>query len=257
LGVTYIKLGQFLALRFDILPWEVCEELGRLFDSVPPMPAAAVRKALETEFLAPIEVVFRTFEWTPIAAASIAQVHHATTHDGDEVAVKVRRVDAATLFAADVRILQKVALLLDWFGAVAPHSLDQVLAEFARFTNREMDFLIEGNTAEEVRRNAGPSERVPKIYWNLTRRSVLTMEFIQGRRLSDVLTMIEGHQCPGASAAPDRDIARGIRNLAYACLRQLFVTGLFLADPHPGNIFLTPENSFRWVRGCSPLRSAE
>ena len=241
LGLTYVKLGQFMAMRFDILPEAVCRELAQLFDDVAPIAPLALRRALEAEFGAPPETVFATFDWTPIAAASVAQVHRATLADGQAVAVKVQRPGVAAIFAADMRNLARLAGLIDRLGVVGPQSIREAVGEFQRFTARELDFRTEGQTAERLRANAGPSEYAPRIYWTHSTQRVLTMELIVGHRLSDVIA-------GGATAArAGLDLDQAARNLARACLRQLFVTGFFHADPHPGNIFVLDDGTICFV----------
>jgi ubiquinone biosynthesis protein len=241
LGLTYVKLGQFMAMRFDILPEAVCRELAQLFDDVAPVAPLALRRALEAEFGATPETVFATFDWTPMAAASVAQVHRATLADGQTVAVKVQRPGVAVIFAADMRNLARLAAVVDRLGVVGPQSIREAVGEFERFTARELDFRTEGRTAERLRANAGPNEYAPRIHWAQSTSRVLTMELIVGHRLSDVIA-------GGAAAAPPGlDLDRAARNLARACLRQLFVTGFFHADPHPGNIFVRDDGTICFV----------
>jgi ubiquinone biosynthesis protein len=243
LGLTYVKLGQFMAMRFDILPEAICHELAQLFDDVAPVPTAALKRALEQEFRAPVERVFRSFEWEPMAAASVAQVHRATLASGQAVAVKVQRPGVARIFAADMRNLVRLARLVDWLGLLGAQSIRDAVLEFERFTSRELDFMTEGRTAERLRGNAGPHEYAPRIFWEHTTSRVLTMELISGHRLSDLIAA-QGDEPPPIEL-PDLD--RAARNLARACLRQLFVTGFFHADPHPGNIFVLDDGSICFV----------
>ena len=248
LGITYIKLGQFLAMRFDILPEAVCRELARLFDAVPPLAARAVRETLEAEFGRPVEEVFAEFEWEGIAAASVAQVHRAVTHEGREVAVKVQRPGIARLFAADIRNFRRAARLGDRLRLMGPQSMVEGVDEFARYTQREMNFMTEGRTADRLRRGRGPHDTAPLVHWNLTTPRVLTMEFIRGYPLSDVIHLIEtGRTEELARRAPTLDLELAVRNFSRACLRQLFVTGFFHADPHPGNIFLREDATIVFV----------
>jgi ubiquinone biosynthesis protein len=244
LGVTYVKLGQFMAMRFDILPEEICSELALLFDRVPPVPAAAIRQTLERELGARVEDVFPTFDWDPIAAASVAQVHRAATVDGTDVAVKIQRPGIGRIFASDMRNLRRAAVLADRLHALGHQSTYEALHEFERYTSREMDFRTEGRTADRLREHAGRFEHVPRVFWAHTTTRVLTMEFVKGHRLSDLLHAAGGE--PDDRSAPvDLDVA--IQHLAQASLRQLFVTGFFHADPHPGNIFLMEDGSVTFI----------
>jgi ubiquinone biosynthesis protein len=237
-----------MAMRFDILPEEVCRELARLFDDVPPLTSAAVRKTLEGEFGRPVEDLFSDFDWQCLAAASVAQVHRATKLDGEVVAVKIQRPGIARVFAADIRNFLRAARLGDYLQLLGPQSMVDAINEFARYTLREMDFVIEGQTADRLRRNAGPYDTAPRIHWDLTTTRVLTMEFIEAHKLSDILQLLEtGRGEEIKSRAPGLDIQQAVRNLSRACLRQLFVTGFFHADPHPGNIFLREDGTVVFV----------
>lgn len=248
LGVTYVKLGQFMAMRFDILPPEVCRELSRLFDDVAPCPPEQIEQLLREEFGRPSAVLFRQFEAAPVAAASVAQVHRGITWAGDEVAIKLQRPGIAAIFAADMRNIRRVAAFVDRVWPMLPQPLATAVDEFERFTRREMDFREEGRTAERLRRNAGAFERVPRIFWKQTTARVLTMEFVHGHRLSDVMADLERQAAGEQSRLPaGLDVDRGMRNLAHASLRQLFVKGFFHADPHPGNIFLREDGSVTFV----------
>ncbi|HEX7154255.1 MAG TPA: AarF/ABC1/UbiB kinase family protein [Thermoanaerobaculia bacterium] len=241
LGVTYVKLGQFLAMRFDILPKDVCRELARLFDAVPPMPGKTVLTTIEREFGEPASTLFAEFDETPLAAASIAQVHRATLHGGARVAVKVQRPRIREIFAADIRNLRRLARAGDVLRLLGPQSMVEAVEEFERFTSREMDFRTEANTAEKLRENRGELEDVPRIYRELTTSRVLTMEFIDAPSLSELIHSLD------TGAGPPLDLERAIRNLANASLRQLFVTGFFHADPHPGNILIREDTTVVFV----------
>lgn len=248
MGITYIKLGQFLAMRFDILPEEICRELAGLFDQVPPLKAEVVREVIETEFDAPVETLFREFDWKCLAAASVAQVHKATKPDGEIVAVKIQRPRIAEIFAADIRNFRRAARLGDYLKLLGPQSMVEGVDEFERYTQREMDFLIEGRTADRLRQNAGPYDSAPYIHWRLTTSRVLTMEFIEGYPLSDIIQLVEGGRTEELRRlAPNLDLQQAVHNFAWACLRQLFVTGFFHADPHPGNIFLRADGTVVFV----------
>jgi ubiquinone biosynthesis protein len=249
LGVTYVKLGQFLAMRFDILPEDVCRELARLFDAVPPMPASIVLQTIEREFGIPADELFAEFREKPMAAASIAQVHRGVLRDGSVVAVKVQRPRIREIFAADIRNLRRLAHAGDFLRILGPQSMVEAVEEFERFTSREMDFLTEAATAEKLRANAGPYEDVPRIYRRFTTSRVLTMEFVDAPSLSEIIHALEngGGATPWRDVAPRLDVEQAIRNLATASLRQLFVTGFFHADPHPGNILIRDDGTVVFV----------
>src|SRR5439155_14954387 len=132
LGLTYIKLGQYLAMRFDVLPAEVCRELGKLFDAVPPFPFDQVRSVVEEELAAPLNSLFSEFRRRPLAAASVAQVHEAWTLDGRHVAVKVQRPGIAQVFGADIANLRLMTRAADVFHVLGRLSITEMLDEFAR-----------------------------------------------------------------------------------------------------------------------------
>jgi ubiquinone biosynthesis protein len=248
LGITYLKLGQFLTMRFDILPADVCAELNRLFESVPPMNFETARHIVESELKMPIDCAFLRFDREPIAAASIAQVHVAYTRSNQKVAVKIQRADSARLFAADMRNLQRVVRIVDAMGIAGKFSAQEIANQFSTWTKRELDFEVEGRTADKLRTNAAPFEIIPHIYWPLTTKRVLTMEFIEGVSLAKIGQMIDsGHPEMLYQALPDLNIEVAGRNIAFAILRQFFIFGFFQGDPHPGNVFVCNDNKVALV----------
>lgn len=248
LGLTYIKLGQFLAMRYDILPAELCGELNRLFEDVAPMSFAEARAVVEAELRGPLHEFFPEFDAQPIASASVAQVHAARLASGARVAVKVQRPGVTAVFRSDVRNLRRISRLLDAFGVLGENSLLAVVKEFEHWTLRELDFEVEGRTADRLRRNAIPQEIVPVIYWELTTSKLLVMEFIEGVSLAQVTRVMEEH---GLAAVYERfptlDLELALHNLAFASMHQLFVVGFFHGDPHPGNILIAPDNAAAFV----------
>lgn len=246
LGLTYLKFGQFLAMRFDILPPALCRELARLFESVEPIPFAAACAVIEAELGAPPERLFARLDPKPVAAASVAQVHVGWTLDGDKVAVKVQRPGIGPVFEADMRLLAWYGGLLDRLGLSAVFSVRETVEEFALWTRGELDFTQEGRVAERLRREAGPWERFPRVHWALTGPRVLTSEFIEGPTLGKVLAGLE--QSGAADQAfPGLDLARFGHNLVQSVLHQLFVRGFFHGDPHPGNIIVGLDNRVTFV----------
>lgn len=248
LGLTYLKLGQFLAMRFDILPDEVCRELQRLFENVRPMPFGQVKKVVEKELGGRLDELFHSFNPEPIAAASVAQVHQGQTHSGDRVAIKIQRPGIERIFAADMRNLRRIALAADALGLLGSLSMTEAVDEFALYTNREMDFVIEGTTANRLRENATENEIVPKIFWEFTTSKVLTMDFIDGVSLSQIGNLLEEGGLELVSARyPGLDLIAALHHLAFASLHQLFLTGFFHADPHPGNILILLDNTVAFI----------
>ena len=253
LGLTYLKFGQFLAMRFDILPPALCQELARLFEAVEPIPFSAARAAIEAQLGAPPEQLFARIDPEPIAAASVAQVHVAWTKAGDKVAVKVQRPGIEPIFEADMRLLAAYAGLVDRLGLSPVFSARDTVEEFALWTRGELNFVQEGHGAERLRREAGSWERFPRIHWALTAQRVLTSEFIEGPTLGKVLAQIDQlGDAPNAAAElqrrfPGLDLTQFGHNLVQSVLHQLFVRGFFHGDPHPGNIIVGLDNRVTFV----------
>lgn len=248
LGLTYLKLGQYLAMRFDILPIEVCRELHKLFEDVPPMPFDDVKAVVTQELHGPLEEFFSDFHSEPIAAATVAQVHEARIGDDQRVAVKIQRPGIQPVFAADMRNLRRIATISDTLGIFGTLSLREAAEEFAHFTTREMNFVTEGRTADRLRRNATSNEIVPKIFWEFTTKKVITMEFIEGVSLSQIYRTLETEGMASVRARlPNLNLEEALQNLAHASLTQLFLVGFFHADPHPGNILIRDDNTVAFV----------
>ncbi|UCE85749.1 MAG: AarF/ABC1/UbiB kinase family protein [Deltaproteobacteria bacterium] len=226
-----LKGCQFLGARPDLLPPEYVEVLSALQDRVPPKPFSVVRRTVERELGEPLESTFRSFERTPVAAASLAQVHAAELPDGRRVAVKVQYPEVATLLRSDLKNLRGL------FRAVGVIERELELAplveEFATYVARELDFESEGRNAETVARLLADRDdvRVPRIVWEHSTRRVLVMEFMEGSRITDV----------GALRAAKVDPDRVFQILAETYCRQILTHGFFHADPHPGNVLVQPE----------------
>lgn len=241
LGITYVKLGQYLAMRSDLFPPEVCAELSRLLEDARPMTFEQVRQRVEGDLGGPISRFFSTFDPVPIGAASVAQVHRAVALDGDELAVKVQRPGIEAIFRADMRNLRRLAWLLDGLRLLGAISASETVEEFMDFTLREMSFLTEARTAERLRRDmrAHRQAYAPRIRWDLTTDRVLSMEYIAGISLQKLCTLAEtGHEEEIAQLLPGVDVRKVISRVAEACLHQLFITGFFHGDPHPGNLLV-------------------
>ncbi|MGE0158708.1 MAG: ABC1 kinase family protein [Gemmatimonadales bacterium] len=232
LGVVYLKFGQVAALRRDILPSAYVAELETLHDALPPLPLASVQEIVESELAGPIEVRFSSFDPHPIAAATIAQVHGAVTSDGRRVVVKVRRPGLQRLIAEDAAVLTYLATVAE---AVHPRlralGLVRMVHEFRATLVRETDLLLEADTIRRFRGalKDSPGVSIPDVVSDYTTAAVLTMEHSPGERID---RYAETH--PGeARALADR--------LATIIVHQVFETGLFHADPHPGNVFVLPD----------------
>ncbi|MBI3181335.1 MAG: AarF/ABC1/UbiB kinase family protein [Myxococcales bacterium] len=228
LGPTFIKLGQVMSTRADLLPAEFIEELSNLQDNVPPFPLEEAYAQIRSSFgKEPLEI-FRSIEETPLAAASIAQVHRAVTLEGDEVVVKVQRPGISERIRADLSVLHYLARVLEAvIEEVGVYTPTGIVEEFDRAIHEELDFLHEGANARAMYRNHEGREqvRIPKVYEELTSRTVLTMEFLKGTKISQVDVQKHDRQ----------KLARAILEASF---RQLFEDGLFHGDPHPGNILV-------------------
>jgi ubiquinone biosynthesis protein len=235
LGPTFIKFGQALSTRADLLPADVLAELEQLQDAVAPLEPGAAEKVIEAAFKRPIAQLFASFDTTPLAAASIAQVHTATLPSGERVAVKVRRPGIARVIEADLAILADLAGLAERHIPDATlYSPSGLVDEFRRTIRREIDLAREGHIIERVTAQfAGdPTVRFPAVCWPLTRTEVLTLEYLDGVKVS----------AAGTAAAPDLDPVVIAQRGADFVFKQILVHGLFHADPHPGNILVLPGN---------------
>ncbi|RMH51773.1 MAG: 2-polyprenylphenol 6-hydroxylase [Zetaproteobacteria bacterium] len=231
LGPTFIKFGQMLSTRVDLLPLDVIRELKKLQDAVPPEPIEVVHGVLERAFKRPVGELFASFDPRPVAAASIAQVHFAVLHDGREVAVKVRRPQIERTIKADLEILRLLARLFDrhvpeYRRLRAP----RVVEEFANTIRGELNLRAEGAHASRFAANFARVEgvRVPEVLWDYTHAEVLTTERIHG------MPVDEKERLEAAGFSPLTICERA----AVLFFHMVFVDGYFHADMHPGNIFI-------------------
>jgi ubiquinone biosynthesis protein len=240
MGPSFIKLGQMLSTRADLLGDEITEDLALLQDRLPPFPAHQARALIEAEFEQPLGELFQSFEDEPVAAASIAQVHFAVTTDGREVAVKVLRPGIARAFARDIDLFLWLARLTERTQpALRRLKPVQVVETLTQSVQLEMDLRFEAAAASELAENfAGdPSFRVPRIDWLRTGRTVLTTERIAGIRVDDREALL----------AAGHSIEDILRNAAGAFFKQVFRDGFFHADLHPGNIFVDSDGALAVV----------
>ncbi|KAK6116968.1 hypothetical protein DH2020_049343 [Rehmannia glutinosa] len=246
LGPFYIKasyLGQALSTRPDILPKVYCNELAKLQDQIPPFPTHLAIKSIESQLQMPVSKIFADISQEPIAAASLGQVYKAHLHSGELVAVKVQRPGMSHLLTLDALLFNMIGGQLKRF-AKARKDLLVAVNEMVRHMFEEIDYILEGENAERFAALYGCQSsyqqvvgvKVPKIYWNLTRKAVLTMEWIDGIKLTDESRLREA--CLNRKQLIDEGL--------YCSLRQLLEVGFFHADPHPGNLVATEDGSLAY-----------
>ena len=230
LGPTYIKIGQMMSLRSDILPQKYCDELMKLCSDVQPMPFSQVEEVLYEAFGCPWQEEFSSIESTPLGSASIAQVHKAVLKSGEKVVIKVQRQGIYETMARDIGLMHKAARLLPPVSIKDMVDIDMVLDELWRVTQEEMNFLLEASNMEEFkRRNKGLSYiHVPVLYREYTSARVLVMEYIDGCPVDDKETLLkEGY-----------DLHEIGTRLVDHYVKQVMDDGFFHADPHPGNVYV-------------------
>ena len=236
LGPTFIKVGQLFSTRADLFPSEYVEELAKLQDRVPAFTYEQAAAIVEADLGKPVSQLFRSFDPTPLAAASLGQVHKAQLHTGEEVVVKVQRPGLKKLFTIDLAILKRIAQYFqnhpkwgkgrDWLG---------IYDECCRILWQETDYLSEGRNADTFRRNFREQKwvKVPRVYWRYTSLRALTLEYLPGIKIS--------HYEALEAAGLDRKLLAKLGAKAY--LQQLLNDGFFHADPHPGNLAVNPEGA--------------
>jgi ubiquinone biosynthesis protein len=237
LGPIFVKFGQMLSTRRDLVPADIADELARLQDQVPPFPADEVAATLNSVYARPLLEVFASIEREPVASASVAQVHLAILHDGTEVAVKVLRPNIRGVIANDVALLDVGATLIELLWAdgrrLRPH---EVVAEFARHLEDELDLMREASNASQLRRNfeGSPLLLVPEVHWDYCSNEVMVMQRMRGTPVSQVDELrAQGVNIPA--------LARAGVEIFFT---QVFRDGFFHADMHPGNIFVTPQGQY-------------
>ena len=237
LGPIFIKFGQLLSTRRDLLPVDIADELAKLQDQVPPFPGDDAVAAIERALGKPIGEIFSTFDRTALASASVAQVHLAQLHDGREAAVKILRPDIAKVIRNDLELLDAGASLLEWLWAdgkrLKPH---EVVAEFGRHLDDELDLMREAANASQLRRNFADSPllAIPEIYWEYCATDVMVMQRMHGLPVSHV----------DALRAQGVDIPKLARAGVEIFFSQVFRDGFFHADMHPGNILVAPSGQY-------------
>ncbi len=237
LGPIAVKFGQVLSTRRDLVPLDIADELARLQDRVPPFPSQLARAEIERSLGRPIEAVFSSFDETPVASASIAQVHIARLADGREVAIKVLRPGVEAAVARDVALLETAARVIEHGWAEGRRLRPrEVVAEFARHLDEELDLMVEAANASQLRRNFERSAllRIPEVYWEFCSQRVMVMERMHGTPISQVETLRQkGIDIPA--------LARAGVEIFFT---QVFRDGFFHADMHPGNIQVADDGRY-------------
>jgi ubiquinone biosynthesis protein len=234
LGPCFIKLGQLLSTRPDVLPADYIAALSRLQDTVTPVPHEKIAVIIESELGAPISELFQSFDSTPLATASMAQVHRATLRNGDEVAVKVQRPGIRQRIEIDIEILHEIARFATKYTSFGRrYGFLQIVRELERSLSQELDFRLEADSTRIIGKQIADFQRLttPTVYDEYTTRRVLTLSFIHGRHLAQV----------SREELDELDSRATARELLSAYLKQIVIDGVFHCDPHPGNIFLTDD----------------
>lgn len=240
LGPVFVKFGQVISTRPDLLPEDIFEELVKLQDRVPPFPGEVAERIVTQALGAPLTVHFRRFDTRPIASASVAQVHIAELHDGTEVAVKVLRPGIEEVIARDIDLMYLIARLAHRYLPDGRRLRPvEVMDQFRRTLSHELDLRREAANASQLRANFASSNLlyVPRVFWDLTRREVMTMERIHGIPISNMDAL-------KAAGVDFRELSHHGVEIFFT---QAFRDGFFHADMHPGNIFVSPEGQYRAV----------
>lgn len=240
LGGAFVKFGQMLALRSDLISSALAYEFLNLLDRMPPIPKEEIRTAVHQELGKEIEEIFMDFKFSPLATASFAQVHRAVTFANEQIVVKIQRPQIAQILESDFKILYFLASFIDFFGYKSPVRAKDMFREFAQWTWRELDYLLEAKNAEnlQIQQKNSLIVKFPKIFWECTTKKILVEEFIEGMNIKNLLL----ENKPLESFDPKIVSHRLVEN----AMREYFLWGRFHADPHAGNIMING-NSIGYV----------
>ncbi len=228
-GGAFVKIGQMLSLRSDLIPQEYCDEFSKLQDNVKPFPFSQVKIIIEEQLKKQLKEIFIEFNEQPIASASVGQVHRAKLKTGEIVAVKIQRPDIKKTFEADIDLLHYIAEEAEkYLESLRPFKPKKIVEEFEKYTEKELDYTLEAKNIEIFYEHykLNPQIKIPKVFWDYTTNKVLTMEFIEGKKISEIQDL---------SKEQRKKIAL---TFYHSMITQVFEIRVFHADPHPGNIFL-------------------
>ncbi len=240
LGPTFIKVGQALSTRPDLIRKDFLNELVKLQDQLPPFDNAIAYRIIETQLNRPVAEIYRELSPTPVAAASLGQVYRGRLYSGEEVAVKVQRPNLRPVITLDLYLMRWAAgWLSPWLPLNLGHDLSLIVDEFGTKLFEEIDYINEGRNAEKFASNFRnhPQVKIPAIYWSYTNTRVLTLEWINGFKLTDTKNI------RGVGLDPETIIQIGVTS----GLQQLLEHGFFHADPHPGNLFAMPDGRMAYI----------
>ncbi len=251
LGGGWAKLGQLLALRFDLLPEDYCLELFHLLNRATPFPFAEVERVIGEELGREIPELFASFEPEPFGSASIGQVHDATLHDGRRVAVKVQRPGIGGLLMCDIALMRRAAMIVDRSRLLGATRTRDIVAELARWTREELDYGVEAANAVELRANIRTqhTEYAPEIHAGHCTRRVLTAERLDGTPLVDIIRELRDDRagCERRLRAAGHDLDEAAANVVWNFLNQVYAVGVFHGDLHPANVLLLDGNRIGYV----------
>ena len=230
LGPTFVKMGQILSTRPDLIPADYIAEFKKLQDQATTVPFGEIKIVIEEEFGAELDEIFAEIDEQPLAAASIGQVHRVVLQDGSQAVAKIQRPDIEDNIRMDIALLRNFAELANKTGATGPIDVVGIVVEFERSILRELDYVLEGRLTDKFRRQHAEDEGlvIPEVFWDTTRKRVLTLEYIDGIKVSEIDRL----------RAADHDCRAIAHKVFHVILEQVYVHGLFHADPHPGNLIV-------------------
>jgi predicted unusual protein kinase regulating ubiquinone biosynthesis (AarF/ABC1/UbiB family) len=252
-GGTFVKLGQQVAMRIDLVPWAYCVELSKMLDRMLPFPVEDALRAIERTIHRPWQEVFEFFDPKPIGSASMACVYQATLKDGTKVVVKIRRPGIAELFRADLQVLDWITGLAEFLTLVRPGFTRNLRAELREILMEELDFRREGRFQDIFRRNVSKSGKdfftAPRVYFEYSGDEVLVQEFVSGLWLWEVIALVEEKTPQGLALLRKLNIDPAVvaRRILWAAFWSMDEHVFFHADPHPANILIRPNNEVTFI----------